>query len=940
VSDARPNLVYACEQWEIDLGRRELRAAGTPVPLGSRAFEIVEVLVRSASSLVTKDELMQQVWPGTTVGEATLHVHISAVRKALGRDRHLVKTAQGRGYRLLGGWAAQEQASKNLPPVLQHRRVSAAFPPTNFSPLVARLFGRSEAVRRVRDLISAYRVVTLTGPGGIGKTVLATEAVRGLMADFDGAGLVELASLSDPDLVPTAVASVLGLRLSGKEISAQAVAEAVGETRLLLILDNCEHVIDAAANFVETFVRMCPRIAILATSREILRTSGEYVYRVLPLEVPAADEKELDQILGHSAVELFVARALALDYSPNGDALLHIADICRRLDGIPLAIEFAAARTATLGIEYVATGLNDRFALLTSGRRTALPRHRTLRATLDWSYELLPTGEAGVLGQLAVFAGDFSLRAAAAVVGETPISVADDIANLAAKSLIVAESHDSIVHYHLLETVRLYALEKARNVGDARRRHAEFYHALFLSAEADSETQTEAEWLAAYGWHLDNIRQALGWAFSVDGDLKLGIALTVVAVPLWIVLSLLEECRGWVGQALAALPSTPAQDARLEMRLQVALGQSLRFGTGTIADEAAAAWTNALEIAERRGDTEYQLRSLQGLWFFHSSAFRHRTALAVAQRFQSLASGRSRPAARRMLGISHHYLGDQATARRYLEYVLASYEARDHGTDITRFEIDSGVMARLFMARILWLTGFPDQAMRTAEHAVEDAHATKHTSSLAQVLAIAACPTALRAGQLAAAEHYNMMLLDLAKPHGLTLWSAFGRGYYGVLAVERGDAEAGLRLMRASFDELGSTSSAAMLQTVALLMADALLRCGRIREGRATVEQAIVWNHPDSIWLLPELRRLESELVLLPHAPAAAERQLREALALARQQGASSWELRVATSLARLLHDQHRHAEAKDILGPICKQFTEGFDTADLKAAMTLLDAL
>ncbi len=303
VSEASANLVYACEQWEIDLGRRELRSRGVPVPLGGRAFEVVTVLVQSATELVTKDHMMDRVWPGATVGEGTLHVHISAVRKALGSDRGLLKTASGRGYRLLGNWMPQQREGTAAPVYSSLTRTSGASPPNNFPPVINRLIGRAAACQFVRDLVSAYRVVTLTGPGGIGKTALAIKAVRYLLPDFeDGGWLVELASLSDPGLVPSMVAATLGLKLAG-EISAESVARAVGGRHLLLVLDNCEHVIDVVANLAETLTRLCPRTTIVATSREVLRIDGEAVYRVPPLEVPAPGQAAPNYIMEYSAVE-------------------------------------------------------------------------------------------------------------------------------------------------------------------------------------------------------------------------------------------------------------------------------------------------------------------------------------------------------------------------------------------------------------------------------------------------------------------------------------------------------------------------------------------------------------------------------------------------------------------------------------------------------------
>jgi len=273
--------------------------------------------------------------------------------------RTMLKTESGRGYRLLGTWAVRDHGSGAAPIGLQELRPSDESPATNFPPIVTSLIGQSAAaLLLLRDLVSAYRVVTLTGPGGIGKTTLAIEVARHLLADFgDGGWLVELASVADPNIVPSVAASVLGLKLVGDTISGETVARAIGGQYLLLILDNCEHVIDAAANLAEMLVRLCPRTTILATSREVFRIDGEYVYRVPPLDVPAAGEDEPAHILGHSAVELFIARARALDadFSSRAEHLPAIAAICRQLDGIPLAIEFAAARAATLGIQQVAS---------------------------------------------------------------------------------------------------------------------------------------------------------------------------------------------------------------------------------------------------------------------------------------------------------------------------------------------------------------------------------------------------------------------------------------------------------------------------------------------------------------------------------------------------------------------------------------------------------
>jgi predicted ATPase/DNA-binding winged helix-turn-helix (wHTH) protein len=498
--------IYASGDCEVDLDRREFRVLGAPEPIGGRAFEIVELLVQSAGELVTKDELMERVWPGAVVLENTLQVHIAALRRALGPHKALLKTESGRGYRLLGDWTAQGPRADGPSPRTRRLPQFEDSPSDNFPVVISSPVGRAIAARLVRDLISAYRVVTLTGPGGIGKTTLAIEAARGVLKDFKGGGrFVEFASLNDPGLLPSAVARVLGLKLIGGASSAEAVARAIGDTNLLLVLDNCEHLIDAAAELAEAIVRFCQWTTVLATSREALRIDGEQVYRVPPLDVPEAERENLEQALRRGAVELLIARTRALDssFSPAFDDIPAITAICRRLDGIPLAIEFAAARVATLGLRQVAAGLSDRFQLLTSGRRTALPRHQTLRAALDWSYELLTAPERTMLLRLAVFAGSFDLVAASAVATSPELSgaaIIEGLSSLVAKSLVAAEAVGTVTRYRLLDTTRVYALEKLGETDEREglaRQHAEYYRDVFERAEVEWKARPTTS-----GWQI------------------------------------------------------------------------------------------------------------------------------------------------------------------------------------------------------------------------------------------------------------------------------------------------------------------------------------------------------------------------------------------------------------------------------------------------------
>jgi predicted ATPase/DNA-binding winged helix-turn-helix (wHTH) protein len=875
VPEQAQHLIYESGHWQVHLGRRELRARGVPVPIGARAFEIVEVLVRSANELVTKDHLMDRIWPGAAVGENTLQVHVSAIRKAFGPDRGRLKTESGRGYRLIGTWTErpdvprtapdrpepirlpEQPAPANLPSIT----IPSGNPPTNFPGPSSGLVGRGAAVQRLQDLLSAYRAVTLTGPGGIGKSALALEAARGVLPALGAEGrLIELAALSDPELVPSAVARVLGLRLSGDASSAEAVARAIGSKTILLVLDNCEHVIDAAATLAEAVVRLCPGSTVLATSREVLRIEGEHVYRVAPLDVPPPGQSDPDHLTGHSAAELFVARARALDsnFSPDRDNAAAIAAICRSLDGIPLAIEFAAARAATLGVRVVAAGLRDRFGLLTSGRRTALPRHRTLRATLDWSYNLLPETEAAMLRRLAIFAGGFALDAVIALTADLrETEVLDRITNLAGKSLIVADPHDGPGYYRLLETTRLYALEKLREHGEYQRtarQHARYYLALTTRAEAESGTRNDADWLASHGRHLDNLRAALDWAFSADGDAETGAALTVGVVPLWIKLSLMNECRA--GVQLALTRAGADGDPRVVMRLSAALATASLYTAGAT-PEVAAAWSDVLAIADRLDDTEYRLWARWGLWNYQLNHGAFREGLPFARQFFETATNPADLAiGDRLIGISLHYLGDQALARRHLEAVLT--RPVDAGaTSMIRILYDRKLAARAFLPRVLWLQGLPDQAMRAAESVVRDAAASGHALALCLALSPGACPVALLNGDWAAAERFIAILRDSATTHGLGFWAAEARSDEATLMVMRGDVAAGLRMFDPAVRELADYHTHMNVTGFRVVMAGALSETDEIERGMAMADEALAHAEREGeLWCMAELRRV------------------------------------------------------------------------------------
>ena len=917
------------------------------VRLGSRALDILIALVERAGEVVGKAELVARVWPNTHVEESNLKFQVSALRRALGDGNRYLVNVPGRGYSFVAPVTRSESPMPSALQAADEKRVH------NLPAHLTRIIGRADIVSRLAARLPRQRFLTIVGPGGIGKTTVALAVAEALIPAYKhGVWLIDLAPLGDPRLVPNALAAALGLEIRSENPLPGLIAF-LKDKRILLVFDNCAHVVDAAAALAIAVLRNAPGVHILATSREPLRIEGEHMHRLSPLASPPASARlTAVEALRFPAAQLFVERAAeTLDEFKLSDADASlVSEICNKLDGIALAIELAAARVDAFGVRGVVAHLDDRFRLLTKGRRTALPRHRTLSATLDWSYGLLTEFEQTVLRRLAVFARGFTLHAAGAIVADAthPESeIIDLVAELVVKSLVTADVGDTEPRLRLLDTTRAYALEKLIESGEREqlaRRHAEYYRDLFERAETQWERRPAAKWLADYGPDIDNIRVALSWAFAPGGDASIGAALTAAAVPLWMRLSLMEECQGWVERALAALGSGASRDARHEMMLHAALGASLLYTRGAAVPDTGAAWTRSLEIAENLDDAEYRLRALWGLWHCHTASGRLNVALALAQRFCSLAASRFHPTDRligeRLLGVSQHYLGDQPSARRHIERVLEGYVTPHHRSHIIRFQSDQRVMARAFLAWILWLQGFPDQAMRAAQSNIEEARATNHAVSLCSALAWAACPIALLVGDLAVAEHYVGILLDHSIRHALAHWGAYGRCHQGALVIKRGDVVTGLRLLRAGMDELGEAESP-ILRLIAFLMAEALGRAGQIADGLAAVEEALAWTEQtEERWLMAELLRIKGELLLLQGAPAAAaaaEDHFRQALDWACRQGALSWELRSATSLARLLRHRDRVEEARDLLSLVYGRFTEGFGTADLQTARRFL---
>ncbi|MGF6773740.1 putative ATPase/DNA-binding winged helix-turn-helix (wHTH) protein [Paraburkholderia sp. GAS199] len=949
---------------QVDIDRREVFLDGEPVRLGSRAFDMLAVLIAANGGLVSKSDMLSQVWPNAIVEENNLQVHMSALRKMLGESRGLIQTVSGRGYRLV---------HSGMPPTVPDEPAASGEPedvapsgrvPNNLPALFSMLIGRERAIDDVSLTLAASRQVTLVGAGGIGKTRLAIEIARGLLGRFpDGVFLVPLASTSDASSVLAAFAASVGVNPAIGPLTLARVSKELSERRVLFVLDNCEHVLGPAAELAETLLGVGPAVCVLATSREPLRIVNEQLYWVASLQVPGQHDQSQD-VLQCSAVELFLSRARSIDarFSSDERSIQLTGTVCRRLDGIPLAIELAAARAAILGIETLAGHLDDRFNMLTGGNRTALPRHQTLKATLDWSHALLDDTERATLRRLGIFASSFTMDAAIAIVSEGTLrehEVVAAVSGLVEKSLVVTRVERGRANYRLLETTRAYALQKLDDNGERRfvtLNHARYFLGLL---ERDAPRRADPANAPADIWHhrmravLDDLRAALGWALSPKGDEVLGETLAVKFVFLLYELSLVDECCAWAQRALEAVAAThqnsrSRRHVRVRMQLQAALAAALVYVNGPNR-ETLAIWSEILASAIALGDHAFEARALWGMWNASVSSGAARTALAFARRFALLAAEVGDTSGTilgyRLLGIAHHYAGEQQQARASLEQLLLHCDDLQHGLPLGQ-SVDQRIVGHATLARVLWLQGLRDQALKLAEDGLIAACDQQQAIVTCYVLVEALVPLMLLSGKRERAAQAIELLQEVSARAGLSVSQACGRCFDEYLRSTEDLGAERLQSFRTALAELESLEFGAPRAMLIGQYSLALGRAGWRDEGIATVMRALVQcDETGGHWYSAELRRIHGELLLMEQAGTPpsdtlmrdAEACLLASLEESLVQGCRSLQLRAATSLGELWHASGRSAEAAQLLHSACERIGEGRDLDDYRAAARLL---
>lgn len=931
--------------FELNVAERSLKKANQVLPLGGRAYDILIALLEKAGEVVAKAELIAKAWPDVTVEEGSLRVHLSALRKALGDGQFgnkYIASTQGHGYSFIAPVTC-------LPADRSSGNASAGT--SNLPPALGRMVGREDIILEIQGwLRTEQRLITILGAGGIGKTTVALSVGHAAAADFsDATCFVDLSTVSDKEHLIGAIASAVGLD-SQLADPKQALLSFLRPRRALIILDSCEHFIEEAAEIVGSIFQNTSGIYILATSREALHVPGERVLCLGPLDCPPEQpELTASEVLAYPAARLFVERVSVRcsDFSLSDGEAPMVAEICRKLDGIALAIELAAGRAAIFGIKNTVARLGSRLDLLKFGRRTANPRHQTLIATLDWSHDYLSEIERILLRRVAIFVGHFTLEAALAVaedVGIDETGITGALGNLVNKSLIGVWTGARGPCYRLLDTTRAYALEKLATSGELDSiagRHASFSIQMLESNPVnlfDLEF-TEAAASAARD-DLGNIRAALEWSFGPKGDDLKAIRLAAAASQLFLAMSLLLECRTWMEKAIDRM--TPDCDPRHQMKIQAALALSLMYTEGN-SERVREAFHMALSFAQKHEDAHLHLRLLSGMSMYLHGIVDAAGTYELALRSVAAASKTGSPddadIADSMMGAAYCLRTDQTRAQEHLKRSLHDLPQLRRFS-ASQYLFDMRCTSLIVLANSLFHSGNLDQVAHYAKINIEEAVRSGHPIGLCRAL-INPMRLYFWVDDLEQVERSLANLEHTAERYSLAPARAVALGLRGRYLVRLGRITDGIRLMQESLEKLAVRRYEVQMSDLVSELTVSLAKQNRRGDALALVDRAIAAAVEAKKPLhLPAFFLAKATAFASGEAPEGllAEEFFAKAMVQARQESALPFELRAGLELAHIWIGRGEVQRAYDLVSPLYSRFSEGLTTPDLVLARRILE--
>lgn len=939
----RAELVFSFGPYRLVPSRQLLLLEDRSIKLGGRAFELLRLLVQRGGDLISKEELMAAAWPNLFVHESNLKVNMSNLRRLLGDtnlDPSYIATVVGRGYRFVAPVRAEIGMTFEYGDNIADDPTSSLLPPQRH------IVGRESEIADVWRSLKRERHVTLVGPGGVGKTTVAIAAAHAY-ADLglDGLCLVDLATIEDPTLLPVALVTALGIR-GNPDDSFSAILQYLRSRRMLILLDNCEHVLPAATIFARKLASEKGLTKVLATSREPLGFSDETLIRIGPLAVP--DDRSrlpLKTAISFPSAELFVSRASEwTGYQVTDTDCDAVVAICRSLEGLPLAIELAAAQLEKYSPSEVLAMLNEHASISSLRPYGVAPRHETLLATIDWSYRLLPQVEAAIFRLVSVYADSFELEDAvyaARAIGLDPAYVVSGLGGLVSKSLVSADVNGPGLSYRLLDSTRHYAAAKRRADSDDSlilKHHAQRMLDVFKRSEDEWHWLETTDWTRRYVSRLADLRAALAWAFGADGDIALGIRLTVAAIQLWSETSILSEAQERTQVALKFAESVPTDDL-LKAKLACARAWSMFYSQ--MRQEIEDAWLDAIKFARRANNLEFEQRGLEGLAYYLMEVGKIDEAIVCLENSERLSvqhrDWSAAPEGDRALAWAKAHQGDFAESAQVLDRLAAQHSFVGKRTVMAGQDVIRFVSIRCYLTFIAWITGRADYADVVTRDAVEQSGRAGHWLSQSNALGLAALPLALETGNISQLEYYSNLMEQNMKREHIPRWIAVHRYFKGMLSYLQGNREA-YREVRDAIDHMIDCRYVLRIGMYIAGLARVLLDRHLLNEASDTLRLAFTFQERQrERWCRCELMRVDAAIQHRAGAWAAAERMWEYALSEAHSIGAKPFELRAACDLAAHYIDTSRSREAIELLDPLYRGFSEGFDTQDLRTASQLL---